>query len=825
MRLDPDQLSARCDPARLSFGDTRELAQLADAPGQQQAIESIRFAVGVPHGGFNLFVLGAPDTGKLEASTGLLRQIAQAARTPGDWCYLNNFEDPARPLCIELPAGRGPRLRDQLAQFIDELRTAIPAVFESEEYHARVAKIDSGFAALQEKTFGDLIAEARESGVALWRTPTGFSFAPARDGEVMPPEEFDKLADADKARVGEAIEMLQERLERLLRQVVAWRRARRQALKALNQEVTMLAVGSLVDDLIREFLPWPAVVAHLVALQTDVVNNAELFQQSGESAGAEIAALQAEALHPLRRYQVNLLVARTPGEGAPVVIEDNPTFPNLIGRVEYLARFGALVTDFAMIKPGALHRAAGGYLLLDARRVLMQAFAWETLKRVLVTREIRIESIGQLYGLVSTVTLEPQPVPFNAKVVMFGDRSLYMLLQALDPDFAELFKIAPEFGDDMPRTTDSVDAYARWIATIVAQAGLRPFDPSAVARVVDWSSRQAEDTGKLSLAVRRIRDLLIESEQWALRQAREVVSAADVTQALAARRARSDELRRRMHERITEQTVLIDTRGAKVGQVNGLAVISLGELSFGLPTRITATTRLGDGTVIDIQREAQLGGAFHTKGVMILSSYLASRFSARQPLSLAASLVFEQTYAEVDGDSASLAELCALLSSLSGLALRQGFAVTGSVNQRGEVQAIGGVNEKVEGFFDICRAREPDASRLRASPLGSPDGRREAPKAPETGLQGVLIPASNRRHLMLRDEVVEAVRAGHFSVIAVSTVDEAMAWLSSDESTRSLDRDDLGRLIDEKVRARLSEFARLRQRFGGMAPERRSRRH
>ena len=795
--LNADRLTPSCDSATVAAALSADPSPCADPPGQREAIESIRFAAGVPHAGFNLFVIGDASTGKLETTSALLRSIAAGAPAPDDICYRNNFDDPARPWSLRLPAGWGPRLRDALVLLVDELKTAIPAVFESEEYHSRVSNIEGRFAALQEQTFGELIAEARSNGVALWRTPSGFSFAPARDGDVMPAEEFEQLPAADRERIGHAIEALQQRLERLMRQVVGWRRERRAALRQLNREVTVIAVGNLVDDLIRQYLPMPEVVAHLVALQRDVIDNAELFQQQGEGGQSEMGALQNDGLTPSRRYQLNVLVSRQRSEGAPVVIEESPSFSNLLGRVEYLARFGALVTDFGMIKPGAMHRAAGGYLLLDARRVLMQPFAWDALKRALITREIRIESIGQQVGFTSTVTLEPQPVPFDAKVVLFGERSLHMLLSTFDPDFAELFKIAPEFGRLTDRTPASIAAYARWLAAAARAAALRPFGHDALARVVDWSSRIAEDGGKLSLELRRVQDLLVEADQWAGRRSSGGVSAEDVQASLAARRSRTGEIRRRLQEQILERTLLIDTEGAVVAQVNGLAVIALGEHSFGLPTRISATTRLGDGSVVDIQREAQLGGALHSKGVMILSAYLAARYSAREPLSLTASLVFEQTYAPVDGDSASLAELCALLSSLSGFALRQGFAVTGSVNQQGEVQAIGGVNEKIEGFFDICEARARAAERRL------------------TDLHGVVIPRANVRHLALREDLVEAVRQGQFAVIAVDRVDEAMAWLAGYAEPWP-DLRSWTRKIDDRIRGRLRDLARLRGRFAAV---------
>jgi predicted ATP-dependent protease len=802
IELDPTRLAQRCEPALLDFRDTRDLDALDDHPGQGRALEAIRFATELPHAGFNLFVMGRSETGKLEATSDLLRALVAERMTSDDWCYVNNFDDPTRPRAIRIAAGQGARLREDVAQLVDELSSAIPAVFESEDYQARLARVDAEFNSLQENALGELIAQARPEGVALWRTPSGFSFAPARNGDAMPAEEFEKLPDEERKRIGTAIERLQGRLDRLMRQVIVWRRGRRSAIKELNQQVTGMAVVTLVDDLIRRYLMQPAVVDFLLALQRDVISHAELFQGVADGPQADGAgAGPGEVLAPLPRYQVNVIVTRIPGSGLPVVIEDNPTLSNLMGRVEYQARYGALMTDFGMIKAGAMHRAAGGFLLVDARRVLMQPFAWDALKRALITREIRIESIGQQYGLISTVSLEPEPIPFDARVVLFGDRWLHAMLQALDPDFSELFRIAPEFVDDAVREDLGIREYARWLAGIAGRSGVRPFDRAAIARLIDWSARETTDAGRLSLHIRRIADLMVEADRWAGRSGASRVGASHLDQALEARRERSDAYRRRMHELILNDTVLIATSGVVPGQINGLAVIQVGELQFGLPTRITATTRVGEGGVVDIQRESRLSGAIHTKAVMILSAWLAARYSALSPLALSASLVFEQTYGQVDGDSASLAEACSLLSSLSGVPIRQSLAVTGSLNQKGMVQAIGGVNEKIEGFFEICRARGLDGS------------------------QGVLVPADNCRHLMLRDDVVDAVRAGRFRVLAVREVDEAVALLMAGEGrwpTQPTEIRSVVRAIDQLIRSRLRTYAGIRSRRG--VPEPASRR-
>jgi len=786
MKLAPKQLARRWPAEAFDFETTASLEPPEAALGQHRALEALELAVGVAQPGFNLFVLGAPETGRFEAMLQRIRQLAAGLPAPDRWCYVNNFRDPIRPVALRLPGDTGARLRDDMRQLVEELRSAIPAVLESDEYRSRVEQIEAHFASLQEQAFGELVEEAQGQGIALLRTPAGFSFAPAREGEVMPHEEFEKLPTSEKERIAQAIRALQEKLERILRQAVGWRREHRDEMKKLNREVTTFAVGHLVDDLLRKYVALPDVVAYLEAVAKDVVENADIFRATAETPQAQ--QMQADELPPLRRYQVNLLVDDG-ATGAPVVSEENPTFQNLIGRTEHVARFGALMTDFGLIRPGAMHRANGGYLLLDARKLLMQPLAWEALKRALLTREIRIESPAQQYGLISTVSLEPQPIPLGLKVVLFGDRMLHALLQAWDPEFVELFKVDADFEDDIVIDDAALPTYARLIGSLARDAKLPPLGSDAVARVIEHAARDAGDRGRVTLHVHRLRDLIAEAAYHAGRQGRERIGRDDVQAALDARRERTGRVRRRLQEQILEDTILIDTAGALPGQINGLSVYVMGETAFAQPTRITATTRIGEGNLIDIQREASLSGSIHSKGVMILSAFLASRYAARQAFALNASLAFEQTYGPVDGDSASLAELCAILSSLAGIPIRQTWAVTGSIDQSGNVQAIGAVNEKIEGFFEICAARGLD------------------------GRQGVLIPATNVRHLMLRDEVVQAVRDGRFAVHAVASVDEAMRLLTG--------RDD----VDAVVRVRLAELGKLRQKLLAPAQRNRQTRH
>jgi lon-related putative ATP-dependent protease len=738
--LPPEALQRRCDPARLAFETTAELEPTEGIVGQERAAQALDFGIAIAREGYNVFVMGPAGSGKRTLVKSALGERAAKAPPPPDWVYVNNFTASHRPIAIELPPGRGARLRDDMARLVDELRSAIPAVFESDEYAHRLEQVDAEFSDRHEKALNEIGADAGRQNIALLRTPAGFTFAPLKDGEIIGAESFSELPEEERQRIGEAIAALQGRLEKLVRDVLRWRKERNERVRQLNRDMVLLAVGQLVEELIQRYADFPKVAAYLHDVQRDVLENADDFRRP--EGGPAIPGLAA-ADRELRRYVVNVLVDRSTADGTPVVFADHPTYANLAGRIDHVQHFGTLVTDFTLIKAGALHRANGGYLVLDALKVLTHPFSWDALKRALDRCDVRIEALGELWGLAATVSLEPEPIPLAVKVVLLGERYIYYLLQALDPDFRRLFQVVADFEDSLDRTAATADAMARMIAGLARREELLPFDCDAVARTIDRASRLAGDARKLSAEVGALARLLREADHLARASHRAAVSGEDIERAIAGQRARADRVKRRLQEAILRGTVLIDTEGVKVGQVNALSVIELGEFPFAAPTRITATTRVGDGEVIDIQREAALGGAIHTKGVMILSQFLAARFSANRPHSLAASLTFEQTYAQVEGDSASLAELCALLSSLAGLPIRQSLAVTGSVNQLGEVQAIGAVNEKIEGFFDVCAARG-----MAAEP-------------------GVLIPASNVEHLMLREDVVAAARAGKFNVYPV----------------------------------------------------------
>jgi lon-related putative ATP-dependent protease len=785
--LAPPALRRACDPASLHFATTDELQDFADVLGQSRAVEAIRFGVGIERDGYNLYAMGPEGIGRHTTVRRFLEQKAPQRDTPNDWCYVFDFAAPDQPRALELPAGSALRFKQDMARLVEDLRTGIPGAFETDEYRTRLQEIESEFERRHEQAIEAIGEKAKGQGIALVRTPAGFGFAPTHKDKVMSPEEFHALSEARQKKVQGAIAALEQELARAIHEVPKMRREAQRKVRELNRQVVGATVTGLIEELKAAYVALAPVVKHLASVHEDVLDHAEFFRHPKEGEQRTLFGIpipEPETESPLGRYQVNVLIEHAEGSGAPIVYEDNPTHDNLVGRVEHQAQMGTLVTNFMLIKAGAFHRANGGYLVLDALKVLTQPFAWEALKRAMRSREIRTESLGQMLSLVSTVGLKPEPIAFDQKVVLVGERFIYYLLQAYDPEFPELFKVAVDFEEDIERGPESDLLYARVVATIARREKLRALDRGAVARLIEESARSAGDCAKLSVAMQELTDLVRESDYFAAAGGRKVVEAADVARALQAREERQSRIRERLREQMQKGTLLIDTAGERAGQVNALSVVQLGEFAFGMPSRITARVRLGGAGIVDIEREVELGGPLHSKGVLILSGFLAGRYCADRPLSLSATLVFEQNYGGVEGDSASCAELCALLSALSDTPIRQSLAITGSVNQHGDVQAIGGVNEKIEGFFDLCKARGL------------------------SGIQGVVIPAANARHLMLRPEVVEAVAAGRFHVHAVTRVDEALEILSG---VPAGERGALGHFpegsVNLRVEQRLAAFA------------------
>lgn len=794
--LDAEELCRTCDPDQFTFETTAELDDLQEVIGQDRAVDAIQFGIGIQRSGYNLFALGPNGTGKHTSVKRSLEKKATGEPVPFDWCYVNNFDQPHIPNALQLPAGQGTMLKKDMDHLIEELFAVISGAFESEEYHLQKRAIESEFQEKQESALEKLRKEAEESSIALIRTPSGLAFAPLKDKEVIKPDEFMELSQERREEIESQIENLQTRLQKIIRQVPQWVREGRSRVKELNEEVATFSVTPLFEELREKYSELPAVLDYLSAVQKDVVEHNNMFLDSEdestppETSGRRILPAKPSKETFATRYKVNVIVDHGQSEGAPIVYEQNPTYPNLLGRTEHVAQMGALLTDFTLIKPGALHLANGGYLIVDARKLLLQPYSYEGLKRALRGGEIRIESPGQAYGLVSTVSLEPEPIPLDVKVVMLGERLIYYLMYENDPDFGELFKVAADFEDQMDRSDDSNLAYAQLIGTLARKENLRHFDRSAVARVIERSGRMVSDAEKLTTHMQSVADLLREADYWASEKDEEVVNGEHVLKAIESQIRRASRIEERMREAILRDTILIDTTGEKVGQINGLSVLMLGNYAFGRPNRITARVRMGKGEVIDIERQVELGGPIHSKGVLILASYLGSRYASDRPLSLSASLVFEQSYSGVEGDSASSAELYALLSGLSEIPIKQSLAVTGSVNQHGQVQAIGGVNEKIEGFFAVCQARGL------------------------TGDQGVLIPKANVKNLMLRQDVIDAVSDGMFHIYPIETIEQGIELLTGipageldEEGSYPEDS------INHRVIARLEEMAETQREY------------
>jgi len=803
--LESHRLYRRSDLADLDFETTRDLEPLAGPLGQPRAVSAVEFGIGMAHPGYNIFAFGPPGTGKYQALERYLEAAAENGEAPLDVCYVNNFEDSQKPDLLRLPPGRGRELQRDMQKLVDDLGSTLSSAFESDQYQTRRQMIEESFEERQSKALSEINEKAQGEGIALLRTPMGLAFAPVDEGgdDVLSNEEFQKLPEEERERLEEKIETFQGELQKVMRQLPTWQREQRDQVQELDQEISRLAVEPPLEELRERYADLEEVVAFLEAVEKDILENAQAFvaRESGQLQEMLQMAGGGRGLEqPLvRRYGVNVLVDHDEEQGAPVVYEANPTYQNLIGRIEHISQMGALVTDFNLIRPGALHRASGGFLLIDALRLLTQPFAWPGLKRALESQKIKIEPLGEAMSLVSTYSLEPEPMPLEVKIVLIGEPRVYYLLSALDPDFPRLFKVAADFAEEVERNAESEIEQARLLAHFVAEEELKPFDRDAVARILEHGARWLGDGERLSLNVRRTIDLLREADHWAGTESRDVVGAADVERAIEAQIFRSDRLRELSQESILRGIMLIDTEGERVGRVNGLSVLQLGDFSFGRPSRITARVRLGKGEVVDIEREVELSGPLHSKGVLILEGFLGGRYAHDRPLALKASLVFEQSYGGVDGDSASSAELYALVSVLSDLPIRQSFAVTGSVNQQGEVQAIGGVNQKIEGFFDICRARGL------------------------TGEQGVLIPASNVEHLMLKREVIEAVEAGKFHVYPVSTIDEGIEILTGETAGEAGDDGHFPEgTINHRVELQLARFAEQAREFAAGAEKKKT---
>jgi lon-related putative ATP-dependent protease len=779
-----DRLFRGSDPAALGFATTAELEPASGLIGQDRALAALEFGVGIRAKGFNIFALGAQGSGRHNAVRRFIEARACDEPQPDDWVYVHNFSEPYRPKALRLPHGEGPRLARELDELVSQLKHTLRALFEAEEYVERRSAIEREAQEAHQAELRAIAEKAEREGLRIIQTPNGMMIVPVRNGEPIRREVVERLPKAEREKIEHDVSELGEALAQAMRAVPARNKELRQRIEALNREMAGIAVSRAMDDIPPEFHAMAGVAEHLAEMRKDLIENAQAFLQEEDPAQAPPLDIR------FNRYRANPLVRSHDCAGAPVVYLDAPDVGYLVGRIEHIPHMGALLTDFTQIKAGALHRANGGYLLVDVERLIASPFAWMTLKRCLRAREIVIASPMVGTATMTAVSLEPAPIPLDVKVVLFGDRETLYLLAALDPDFSELFKVAADFDDVFPRDAESERQFCRLIAGIARDECKRPLTAAACAAVIERAARLAGDAERLTLRIGWLADLIREADHWAGQAGAEAIDAPHIRKTVEQQIHRLDLVREKLAEQITRGTVLIDTEGAAIGQVNGLAVLQAGYLAFGRPSRITARVRMGTGRVIDIEREARMGGPIHSKGVLILSGFLAARYAPEVPISLTASLVFEQSYAGVEGDSASLAELCALLSALAELPIRQEIAVTGSVNQHGQVQAIGGVNEKIEGFFDLCAQRGL------------------------SGSQGALIPAANVKNLMLRADVAAACSEGRFHIYAAAHADEAIELLTGREAgARGPDGRFPEGSVNRLVEDRLIAFAEKRRRF------------
>jgi lon-related putative ATP-dependent protease len=751
IELRPEQLRRRVDPSRFPFTSTEQVKPLVGTIGQPRALEALDYGFEAGTRGCNVFVAGFPGSGRLTTVLDFLRARSPTKPSPDDWVYVNNFANPDRPNAIALPAGRGAAFARDMDAFLAAVTREVPRAFESEDYVQRRRQIHGELAAERKRLEDGLKRFAAERNVALEWTVTGVISIPLVDGKPISREDFDALPAETRRQLARASTEIEEETATQLHRLQQLEKDAMRRVQELDHEVALYATDPLFRELEERYREQPEVLSYLEALKADLLAHLDDFRDGEQPALPFPINVRSE---DHGRYRVNVFVDHDGLVGAPIVVEHNPTYYNLVGRIEYRATFGAMVTGFREIKPGALHRANGGFLIVDALDVLRHPFAWDALKRALRAREARIENLGEEFSAVPSASLRPMPIPLDVKVVLLGSPALYRLLYALDEDFCELFKVKADFAPELDWTPENERHYVAFVSRCVRENGLRHFDPAAVARVIEYGACLRESRHKLSTRLLDVSDVVSEASFWAGRLGHPLVRGEDVDLAVRKKEYRSSLLEERVQELIRDGTLVIPTTGSSVGEVNGLAIIDLGDYAFGRPTRVSARVAVGRGRIESIEREIELSGPIHSKGFMISAGYLASTYGQEQPLALSATLTFEQSYDEIEGDSASSTELYALLSALSDLPLDQGIAVTGSVDQHGNVQAVGGVNRKIEGFYATCKARGL------------------------TGRQGVIVPAANLSNLMLDDEVVDAVRDGRFHVFAVRSIDEGIALLT-----------------------------------------------
>ncbi len=788
--LPAEKLRKECSSNLIQCETTQGISPLREIVGQKRAVRALKFGLGIKERGFNIYVAGYPGTGRTTAVKGFLEEMAREKPVPFDWCYVNNFSNQYEPKAIRLPPGRGKEFKTDMKKFVEETRRTLPKAFESEDYAKKKETTLEELENQRKQLIDQINVKAQSQGFIIQSTPVGFLIIPVIKGKPINDAEFMNLPPKTKAEIQQKRELLESDLRNAMRQFSDMERKIHQELEKLNRDVALYSIGHLVADLAEKYKDIPDVADYLKSVQSDILDNLSHFIKGAEAEPQAPFQIPWSREIPFKKYEVNVVADNSDIKGAPVTTEFNPTYQNLFGRVEKEAQFGALVTDFTMIRGGSLHKANGGYLILPIEELLRNPFSYDGLKRALRNEQISIEEVEERLGFITTKSLKPQPIPLSVKVIIIGDPYLYQQLYVLDMEFNELFKVKADFDTTMDRTEENMQQYAAFVCSLCQKENLKHLDGSGLAKLIEHSSRLAEDQQKLSTRFAEVADVVREASFYATEENSEFVTGDHVKKALEEKIYRSKLIQDKIQEMIQRGILLIDTDAENVGQVNGLSVISLGDFEFGTPSRVTVSVGLGREGVIDIEREAQMGGPIHTKGVLILSGYLNEKYAQDRPLSLSARLVFEQNYEGVEGDSASSTELYAILSILSGLPIKQSLAVTGSVNQKGEVQAIGGVNEKIEGFFEVCKAKG------------------------FTGKQGAMIPESNVQNLMLKEEIVDAVKKGKFHIYSVKTIDEGIEVLTGIKAgERRKDGTFEEGTVNFKVDERLKEMAEKLKAF------------
>ena len=803
-KLTSDQLYRKCDASKFDFNSTADLEERLSALGQDRAIRAVELGVHIKSRGYNLFCLGPEGTGKTSLVQRVLEQEAKKRPTPDEWAYVYNFEEPYKPLAISFPAGTACDFAKDIDELIFELSTTLPALIESDEYKAALGIIRQKYKSKKEEYVNVLQRKAKGKRVSLLHMQMGLVVAPMKDGEVLSPDAFDELPDDEKQLIMDDLNAMQEEIENATQTLPHWEEKQKHEIDALREKFVKSAVKEPIDTLREKYRKLPQATKFLRAIQKNILENVDEYvpepkAPTNTNEDDPLQALLSKVKQPeedkFSKLKVNVIVKHKPDSGAPIVTLDHPTQGNLVGKVERIQQYGALLTDFTLIKGGALHRANGGFLLLDARKVLEQPFAWDSLKRAIASKCIKIEAPSEETSF-TTISLDPQPIPLDVKVVLTGDFEIYDLLCERDPDFRDFFKVEADFGIIMDRNDENEIEYAKLIGSLSKKKGLRSLNKQAVARVIEYASRLAGSSHKLTAHISSIGDLLREADYWARQSKSKQIGKNHIDQAIDEQIYRSDRIKTEMLEQIDKGTILMDVQGERVGQINGLVVYDFSSYSFGKPARITTQVRIGKGDFVDIEREIAMSGPIHTKGVLILKSLLSNRFAKHMPLSLSASIVFEQSYGGVDGDSASSTEYYCMLSAITGVPIKQNIAVTGSINQFGEIQPIGGVNEKIEGFFDVCK------------------------HGGLTGTQGVIIPRTNIESLMLRADILQAVDDGKFSIYAIDTVDDGIEILTGikagiPDAKGEYPKGTINRMVQDSLKQFYADYARYAKETHG----------